>query len=367
MSMTLTTLLPYLKSHFSTAEGKKQASGAGVLLGVGNNMSLVEYTKDLRAVFTLLLDETLEQHTYLGDILHNALNISSAYYLQAINVDNKINGVRITDRLNKVNPNRSGHSLGNAAMLAISAEDYDSMTLPDYRQLKKTYSMEAISGMDNKYGETVRAYESMLIGKNLAVELSENGDSATALVNVRLDILGAPPSEIADIFSLSSLENTSKQRKYRFRAGQLKYIRDMWLCEDLIVKHRQTLLKEKSGFYAATLERRKKNALQAIQSGQVSVANASSIIVVSNTTADKLEAELGGKLSDQATRERMFQSTSAMLLLVVNTKWERVTMYTKSLRLPTDVSIRNIVSANKKDNGEGILEALQKLMMGKPL
>jgi hypothetical protein len=373
---SLLTLLPALVTSMKDKGG---SLSAGVWDAKSSaNSSLVEYSKDLTAEFVTLLDDELVHQPYLGDVLQNALSIATAYYLRAASVDTTVGGVKVKDRLNKINPNRGG-SMGGVLKSGIALISKESLHdgLPNYLSLednsqpleiagkKTTFKPKVVgAGPGSRYAEAVRSYDSMLVGKNIEVVIQEGDNSATLPVNVRLSVLGASSTEIVDILGLASQNNSEAERKVRFNSGQLKAVRDMIFCDDLIKLHTRTLMKEKSGFYAQTLARRASNRLAALSSGEMSVAAASNIVIISDVTAARLEARLGGKLERVQVREEVFATTGTMLLFVVNTKWENVTMYTKSLANSSTVSMRNIKMMNK-DGGDGILESLQKMLAGK--
>lgn len=386
--MSLLTVLPgILSSMREGASGAMEKNGGKWKKGIQDSMtsansSLVEYSSDLTAEFVTLLDEDLAYQPYIGDILQNALSITTAYYLRAAAVDTTISGVKVKDRLNKINPNRGGsfssflstESLHDGLPNYLSLEAADAVAVKNgdgddgdkkaaQLQGKKPTEIKG-TGVGSRYAESIRSYDSMLVGKNIEVTITENKDSVTLPVNVRLSVLGAPSQEIVDILGLASQGNSQKERMYRFKRGQLSFFGDMLFCDDLIKQHTKTLMKEKSGFYAQTLERRRKNRLAAMASGEMSVAAASNIVIISETTALRLESVLGGKLDRQQVREDVFATTGTMVLFVVNTKWENVTMYTKSLANSSTVSLRNIKMLNK-DGGDGILESLQKMLAGK--
>lgn len=370
--MSLLTLLPLVLGKL---KGAGNVPGASTVWDAKSSAqgSLVEYTKDLRVEFVTLLDEELAHQPYIGDVLQNSLSICTSYYLRAAAVATTVSGVRVMDRLNKINPNRSGSAMGiaKAGFAALSKEELGD-GLPNYVSMEalgkpasNTDKPMAYSGVrGDKPSDAVRAYDSMLVGKTIEVTIKENGQEAIMPVNVKLAVLGAPSAEIVDILGLASQNNSQKERKYRFNSGQLKGIRDMIMCDDLISLHKKTLMKETSGFYAMTLTRRAQNRMAAIASGEATVAAASNIIIISDTTQTRLEARLGGKLSNFSVREDVFNTTGTMLLFVVNTKWDNVTLYTKSIPAANSISLRNIKMMNK-DNGDGILESLQKMIAGK--
>ena len=383
--MSLLTVLPgILSSMRESAGGAVEKNSGKWKKGIQDSMtsansSLVEYSSDLTAEFVTLLDEDLAYQPYIGDILQNALSITTAYYLRAAAVDTTISGVKVKDRLNKINPNRGGsyssflstESLHDGLPNYLSLEAADAAPKNEDDGDKKAAQLQGKkpteikgAGAGSRYAEAIRSYDSMLVGKNIEVTITENKDSVTLPVNVRLSVLGAPSQEIVDILGLASQGNSQKERTYRFKRGQLSFFGDMLFCDDLIKQHTKTLMKEKSGFYAQTLERRRKNRLAAMASGEMTVAAASNIVIISETTAVRLESQLGGKLDRPQVREDVFATTGTMVLFVVNTKWENVTMYTKSLANSSTVSLRNIKMLNK-DGGDGILESLQKMLAGK--
>ena len=374
--MSLLTLLPALVTSMKD-KGGPLAAGAWDAKASANS-SLVEYSKDLTAEFVTLLDDELVHQPYLGDVLQNALSIATAYYLRAASVDTTVGGVKVKDRLNKINPNRGGSlgGVGKAGIALFSKEELHD-GLPNYLSLEDNNQSKELAGKPtavkpalvgagpgSRYAETIRNYDSILVGKNIEVLIQEGNNSATLPVNVRLSVLGASSTEIVDILGLASQNNSEQERKVRFKSGQLKAIRDMIMCDDLIKLHTKTLMKERSGFYAQTLARRAANRLAALSSGEMTVAAASNIVIISDVTAARLEARLGGKLERVQVREEVFATTGTMLLFVVNTKWENVTMYTKSLANSSTVNMRNIKMMNK-DGGDGILESLQKMLAGK--
>lgn len=349
---------------------KAMAAGKGVLAANAKETSLVEYTRDTRAEFVTLLEDSLSPLPYIDVILQNSLSLCTAYYLQAVAVDTTVSGVKVVERLNKINPNRYG-TVGKVISASLEGLDDADAELPNYLSMEAagnpTAKVEGYGGVaGGKLGDTIKAYDSMLVGKNIEVAVIENGQKAIIPVNVSLHILGGPGNEISDILALASGDVASKVYKYRFPRTTLAGIREMLLCDNQVNLHRKTLLKEKSGFYAATLKRRAENKLAALASGEVSLAAASSLIIISKETQLKVEAALGGKLDNARIREIIFQTTSSMILAVIDTKWEEVTMYVKSQDLPYEAPVSRLKQLNK-DGGEGILDAMQKLLAGKPL
>lgn len=68
---------------------------------------LIAFTKPANVEPILLMDARASRLDYTQDLLSTILNVWSAYYLQAIQIDNNISGVHVLKRLDKFNPDRS--------------------------------------------------------------------------------------------------------------------------------------------------------------------------------------------------------------------------------------------------------------------
>jgi hypothetical protein len=103
--------------------------------------------------------------------------------------------------------------------------------------------------------------------------------------------------------------------------------------------------------------------LSAIASGSASVADASSMVVLTARTAKEIESRLGGKLSNMKVRQQLFDETAIMLMVVINDDWGKVTIYHNSIDLPTSLSITEVKNA-AKGSGPDIGEILKAYQLG---
>ena len=113
--------------------------------------------------------------------------------------------------------------------------------------------------------------------------------------------------------------------------------------------------------YQEILKRRQKNRAAAYRTGRQSVADASNIVIMSTASSAKFEAACGGRLKDFRVRQRVFEETYLMLMVVIDPEWEQATIYHRGIALPTTVSVKAMKQNNKKggvDVGE-ILKAYQ--------
>jgi hypothetical protein len=345
--------------------------------------SLIEYTQPTRVEPIVLMDESLIRLPYAGDIMQSLTSLFSGYYLQAIALSVNVGSVDVIRLLDKLNPKRNatdnlinGVSNGVATMvsledarsyrfalpvpggrdglqnLKVSLEDIED-ELPVGNPPTLTTGRDAVASL----GELTN----LSVGKMLEVNIESEGNKATFPINVRLICSGIGTKELVHILSVGSKNISVKERFHAWRAGQLEFVRDLLLCQDLIDAHKKTLAKDPTGLYDELRKRRKGNSISAIFSGQPSVATASNIIVCSSAAVKDIERQVGGRLKDFRVREKLFRETYCMILCVVDPEWEHVTFYHRSIAIPTEMSVKELAVSNKgkgPDVGE-ILKAYQ--------
>lgn len=140
------------------AEAKKQLANSN---GVGSD--LVRFTQSARVEPILLMDKNAVNVPFIQDVVHTAFNMFTGYWLLAVSLDAKINGISVGRRLDKFATDRS---LGDATMTMISEslESYkaslEGFGLPfieEILQEEEVASMEAVNGQDMAAAATAAA------------------------------------------------------------------------------------------------------------------------------------------------------------------------------------------------------------------
>lgn len=371
------------------------------LLRSAKSDSLIEYTKPTRVEPIVLMDDRVVGLPFTSDIMQSLASIFSGYYLQAVALSVNVGRVDVIELLDKVNPNRSldDNLMKGVAHLGLrsafeSIESY-SFGLPvpgqpiglEHFGLENIYDVISPKDKDfpnqgNKKSNdpkddknntsvknprdtvlTVKEATNLSVGKLLEVEVESEGRRAVFPVSVRLIVTAAPPAGVVHTLSIGSKDNSVKERFHAWRSGQLSFIRDLVMCQDLIDAHKEGLLKDNAGIYSTSLKRRRNNKLSAILSGNPSVATASNIVVIAEETKKELERNIGGKLKDFRTREKIFKNTYAMIIVVVDTDWDAVTIYHRSIETPTTLSSGDIKASNR-NKGPDVGEILKAYQLG---
>lgn len=368
------------------------------LLRSARSDSLIEFTKPTRVEPICLMDDRVVGLSFTSDIMQSLVSIFSAYYLQAVSLSVNVGRVDVIGLLDKINPNRSiddnlikgATNFGNLRSTFESADAYAyGLPVPGEAVGLECFGLEA--GVYDKLLNAARKTEggdpiedpnsnatlglgkdtvklamdatNLSVGKLLEVEISDGTNKAVFPIGVRLIVTTTPPGGIVHTLSIGSKDKSFKERWHGWRSGQLEFVRDLVLAQDLIDAHKEGLLKDTSGMYTQSLKRRNKNVISAILSGNPSVATASNIIVFADSTRKELERNIGGRLKDFRTREKVFKSTYSMLMVVVDPEWENVTIYHRSIESPTELSAGDLKTMNR-GKGPDVAEILKAYTMG---
>lgn len=381
---------------------------------VGDGMSIADVAKIARVEPITLISSNLTGTKQLYEILHGVLNIYTAYHLQAISLlGTQIYDSRILKILDKTNPDRDLKTFLAAGQLAfedylgntsVSTESYRTMSLknckfglPFIQSDKKYIAGESMKlsnfgyndGLEDN-GDNARSTElgaainkidsfeklGLTVGKIVDVSFTVGsrdvsnkqgtveGDGSVAKIPtvIKLDTMIMPGSTLSDIATLNTDEITFSSRAMDALRGRVGFIKDFILCSDLIKAQKKTMIKDPTGFYAQLLKRVNNSKLYSALSGNISLAGISAIIVLSDEEENEIQKRIGGRLSNLKTREMVFNNIAAMMIVVVDREWERVSIYIRDVNGFSQAPIDSFKVATDKNNNQ-IVDMLKALSL----
>lgn len=209
---------------------------------------------------------------------------------------------------------------------------------------------------------TVKDLSNLAVGKIFNLELKENGDSAQVPITVRLQVKQVPTHSLVHILSGKTGGHTMKELWHGWRSGELDMIKDVIMANDLIDARRRLRMEDPDGIIKDIVNRKRQNQLAGLLSGNMSVATASNIAIMAATTATELESKIAGRLRDFKTRQKVFDSSSLMLICVIDQKWDKITIYHRGLQNYTQVTSRDLKAGGSK--GPDVSDILKAYMVG---
>jgi len=358
-----------------------------------NSKSWIDFTSVTDIEPLVLIDSDIRHEKIMEAVQQMALKTYMSYYLRAASMLSNLKSVEMLRRLDMLNPNRkiedSLFDIGQPVFEAVQAasgavggsmEDayhLDNVPSVDQPYLDFEYftpvqsshtaaSLEAddkkkVPGRGMTIGDELKGMGKKVdqsTGQSAKVKFSEDGTDFDVHVNFRLATYTEDRDVIVSTFSIGSKRNTAKERKHRYKSGELTFA-DRYFFRDIIKTHRNTLIKSKTNFYQDTLRRRSNQQVTNVMKQGASTAEISGGIVISARTAVAIEREIGGPLSDFATRENALDKVSAMLLIVVDPDKEEVILYRYSVREVVTMDFYSLKDSN--DKGPDMMDLMKSI------
>lgn len=355
---------------------------------VGRSLSVADVSKIARIEPITIVSNDLVSTKELYNILHGVLNIYAGYYIQAISIlATQLEDIRILKILDRTNPDRDLKTMLTAGY--VSAASTESRNLETLSLAKSKYKLNFLSNSkvsqegrilpdENENVQTlgtsiskIETFEKLgpAIGKVIELkfkvrpENSKDTNEVSIPVAVKLDTMILDADIVNNILTLNKDEITFSSRLSDVLSGRISFIKDFLLASDLIKNQKKILYKNNSEAYAAILKRVNNSRIYSGLSGNVSVAGVSSIYVLSEKSEAMLAKKLGGRLSSPKIRSMIFENTMAMVIVVIDREWERVSIYVRDM----DGFSQNSFDAFKTQSDKGssqILDMFKSFTMG---
>ena len=349
----------------SKAIGAFMTSLASAVKNGTSVRALSDLSRPARIEPMMLVEQSLQSQPYMEDVSKLALSVFTGYYMQAVSMLMNVGRIDTLKVFDTLNPERS---------VAPSIKDYvwsqeayaDGLpTMSAFSQRQEQGLLASLEAFDPGAAEqgaavvddmTKKLYEAenLAVGKLINVELKDGDEKVKLPVIIRLLPAAMNGRSLTHIFTAGGRDSWGERFELA-RAGLIRPIKDLFFGIDMLDEHRRALMNDTSGAYNKILDRRRENARKAILSGKVSAADASNIAVITADTAKEIGRGLYGDLKNKAVRDKVFDNSYLLLLLVVNEKWEKVTVYHRGLDVSTEYTFKEIKGA-EKGKGQDITE-----------
>lgn len=372
-----------------------------------NSRSLLELGQVTEVEAITVIDSALTMHESTTDVLKFANTLYASWYLSAAAVVTDTGRVKTVDLLAKLNPSKSpsyavansilsvaekvagGAVRGAAAQYGIESFEADLPkfvvgTLPRtgaqmdvaLEAMVVDASMEAkpatptapddlppaakyVGGFKN--GSDLTAVANLSIGQAVTLQVTDGKASKDVVVNVRLITVPTAPRILSTILKWSDKDMRLKSRISSWRAGELRFWRDVVLMRDVFTERQRLLMDDRSDLFQMLLGRQKNSMINSVLTATPDIGNMSSILVISQDNLRRIEEyELEGSISNTNFRQRVMANTGLVMIIVVDPLSELVTIYKHTSAVPTECSIRQMKSASK--GGASDFSELIKLM-----
>ena len=353
-----------------------------------NSLAELARLTDIEAITAI--DSSLTIHESTTDVLKYINSLWAGWYLSSAQImtdTGRIKTVKLLERLNPAkNPSYaiannilsgagfvynkySGESIGLEG-LPVAVEE----KLPTMLPVVSNFSFEAkdeaekaeksdkpIALQSSKETNNLTTVSNLSVGQSVTLTLNDNGATKDITVNLRLVTVPVNAGVLKTILTWSQKDLRLKSRLSAWRAGELRFWRDVILMRDVFTERQKVLMNDKSDLLQAMLGRQSDSMVHSVMTLTPSVGTMSSVLVIS---ADRLrDLELNhsdGRLSDVRFRQRVMNATGLMIIAVVDPMSEFVKIYTHTQALASEFSIKQLKVAGK--GGASDLGEIIKLM-----
>lgn len=369
--------------------GRFAKNAATKVNGINAQNSLTDIVKLTRVQPLTILDSDVLHYEGLPDVLQSTLSIFTGYYLQALAIISNVQSAKVINTLTSINPSAANQGLDDMRyggtrfnQESFSLETYHArmnndqegswkMTKEAYKyslpRSKKQFGFESVvKGLDKEAATAVRETTNLSVGKlvNVTLSASDTDDTRASMpISIKLATNTMSSKLVEALLTQDSSETSFTERYHAWRGGQIEFLRDLVMCQDLIDNRKKLLMKDKSGVYSSVVAQASNHAMNGLMGRNPSLAAASNIVVISDATQAAIENKLGTRLSDVRTRNKMFQSGYMMILVVIEKRFDRITFYHRGVANPTSVSLRDIKVSNK-GSGPDLMDVMKALGMG---
>ena len=161
------------------------------------------------------------------------------------------------------------------------------------------------------------------------------------------------PTNVLEEFISKNFPPSMSSRWAKFKAGEISFWKDFIFESDLVAKRAKALKADKEGILRE-MEDRKKTQITKAAAAMVPIAkrnhnSASSIIVISRRTIDRIMKDEGLDYRRYDTRQKIMSGCMAMMLVVFDPNYETVDIYFNGLQNPGKYSVEQI----KESVGKG--------------
>jgi hypothetical protein len=364
--------------------------------------SLSQYTTELQLRPTFAIETELLNDSNMSTLIQTGLANYAGYYIVALSIDNTINGVSIGKALGKYSPTRdaTGEAIrlmgqtvatvstssykpvivsGNTTLSTLSNKISVPARIPDLpsKYLAKlevsteatyytvnpeaeaediaegvfNYRETAVTSANNDVADEINKLANLAAGRILTVDVSR--EQAKAKVNILLkpELKSIRSNMLVEIAGITKKPKSMRERLIAyFDRGTINSAFDLFVCRDLVEAHRRNLVEDTTGYYEKTHNRNVNNKTAAMLTGEFSVGTVANTWIISDATRTRIQATIGAKLDNKRARDKFFEESGIMTLIVYNQDYQRIFIYNHGIDDVSEISMNYLEKKTKSDS-----------------
>ena len=205
-------------------------------------------------------------------------------------------------------------------------------------------------------------------GRIIQIEFNNGDKGTTFTVNILLNLQpNFVPNDVIKQFVAINFKPSLHQRWIQANAGEIKFISDFLLGNDLRKQRFKALKRDKTGSLQQMIDR-KENSLSNfwLKLAQVTPERqniANTILIYEKRTFDRACSDSGVNFKTYSSRQKFFNATMSMMVVIIDTMYNKVTMYYHGITDPSVFTFEQL-KKNAKTEATDILAMMKNYAQG---
>ena len=341
------------------------------------SMSLFQYTRRSIVNSRVYIDNTLADEDILTPVMQNIMNLYVGLIMTAMNMNQYVQGTKkVRDSMSVVATEDftpvSINSMMKSYFLSGNNSDGVEETLNPFKEKENGISARNSAGYSEAKTNNKELSSGMDVplpsGRIIQVEFNNGNHGTTFTVNIMLNLQpNFIPNDVIRQFIAINFKPSLHQRWIQATAGEIKFISDFLLGNDLRRQRFEALKKDKTGSLQQMIDRKENSLsnfwLKLIQVRPERQNIANTILIYEKRTFDKACSDSGVNFKTYSARQKFFTNTMVMMVVVIDTMYNKVTMYYHGITDPS-VFTFDQMKKNAKSEATDILAMMKNYAQG---
>lgn len=309
------------------------------------------------------IEQSLLHADYANDLmtviqLRDMLAVLSHFELQGV-----VGNVTIGAMVDSVNPRRGGlasysglESFGGVNFLPGAVAGLEARIVPD------TSDPNRVMINDKSYANLTE-YLPLAVGRTVRASVQGPNGRVDFPLTFRQVPMPMQSDDLMNTFEALKIEDGFLAR-IDSNTAELITTPELLTGSDVIKQKFKMRMRDLSGMYTESIKRERQNIRQALATGVMSVNTMANTFIISDTTALRIERQVGKKFDNAMQREEIWKKINANTIVIVNEGRGTFRFYTMGDNLVETYTRNEIKTKAGKESSVGSLQDLMKLLNG---
>lgn len=329
--------------------------------------SLSEYTKKTMVMSRAYIETSLTDEDGITPIMKFVNKMLFGFVTCAVGLNQTISGGRTVRDMTSVISTEDFHNFVETIRDKFGDQNVtirDVAGLEDNNQKETDEEVQKVGGF-----KEMKINEDLFSGRlvECTIAIGNNDSKVTFYFYVQV-IPYNLPSKVMEQFIGMNFPPSFANRWAAFRAGEISFWKDLVFEADLVQKRQKALKADREGILREVEDHKQKQISKSIVA-MSPVANknhnsASSILIVSRRTIERVMKDMGLDYRRYDVREKIMNSTMSLLLVVFDPNYNTVDIFVKGIQHAGNYSIEKIKASVGKESKDDMKTLMQMLAAG---